>query len=458
MATSGTSTITPTSKSKIGLLTCIFLTVAITIGNGIYTNLGFQLVTISNGFTILALWGIAGLCALCGALSYAELASRLPHSGGEYYYLSKIYHPALGTMAGIITLLAGFIAPVALASIAFGHYFQACFSGCPALLSSCLLITVVTVAHLFNIHFSALFQDSITIFKFLLIGIILYFGFRYVSISPTLLLPSSSAIKELLQPNTGVALLFCFYAYSGWNATVYIADDVASSRRTVGVSLVVGTLLVIFIYLLLNTIFLLAAPMNELRGTLDIATIAMKHLIGESGGRIMSGLIAGSLIAGVSGMIWVGPRIIETMGKEIPSLSFFSIVSSKNIPIYSALLQYVAIIVVLLTSSFSALLISTQVAVIFCSLLSVLGLMLLRYRESKARIYNNRQEVPKNIPDQSGFSCPLYPVPPLVFTVVSTVALFYTIKSNPYEATIGVAIILLGLALHFFLTYWSKNK
>ena len=232
------------ARPKIGLVTCIFLTVAITIGNGIYTSLGLQLLTISHGFTILALWGLGGLCALCGALSYAELAARLPHSGGEYYYLSKIYHPALGTMAGVITLFAGFVAPISLACMAFGKYLHACFPSCSPLAASIILITLVTIAHLFNLSFSAAFQDIITIFKFGLIALFLYLGFRYASISPRVLLPSSATWHELLQPNSGVALLFCFYAYSGWNSTAYIADDVATSQRTVGWSLVIGTLLV----------------------------------------------------------------------------------------------------------------------------------------------------------------------------------------------------------------------
>jgi len=144
------------------------LTAAITIVNGIYTSLGLQRLAISHGFTILALSGIGGLCALCGALSYAELASCLPHSGGEYYYLSNIYHPSLGTMAGVIALYAGFVAPIALACMACGKYLHSCFPSCNSLVASLALITFVTMAHLFNLSFSAFFQDLITGLKFFL--------------------------------------------------------------------------------------------------------------------------------------------------------------------------------------------------------------------------------------------------------------------------------------------------
>lgn len=430
------------ARPKIGLITCIFLTVAITIGNGIYTSLGLQLLTISHGFTILVLWGIGGFCALCGALSYAELASRLPHSGGEYYYLSKIYHPALGTMAGVITLFAGFVAPISLACMAFGKYLNSCFPICHPLTASIALISFVTLAHLVNLSFSAFFQDFITGFKFFLITLILYLGFRYASIPPRLLLPSASTWNELFQPSSGVGLLFCFYAYSGWNSTTYIADDVAASQRTVGWSLVIGTLLVTMTYLLLNVVFLLSAPMEALRGVLDVATVAATHLVGETGGKMMALLIAGGLVAGVSGMTWIGPRMTQVMGQNLPVLFWLSHTSANNIPWRATLLQYGLVIIVLLTSSFKMLLIATQIPVLFCSLLGVLGIIVLRQREKK----KEQKKITKSL--ASLFACPFYPFPPLLFATIIVAALLYTVITDFGEAIWGLSIIVVGLMLH----------
>lgn len=432
---------------KIGLLTCIFLTVGITIGNGIYTSLGLQLLTISHPFTILALWIVGGLSALCGALSYAELASRLPHSGGEYYYLSKIYHPALGTMAGVITLFAGFVAPISLASMAFGKYLEDCFPHCNSLVASIALITFVTIAHLFNLSFSAFFQDLITAFKFLLIALFLYLGFRYASLSPRLLLPTTSGWHELLQPSSGVALLFCFYAYSGWNSTTYIADDVAASQRTIGWSLIIGTLTVMLIYLLLNVVFLLAAPIQELRGVVDVATVVSKHLIGTTGGKMMALLIATGLVAGVSGMTWIGPRITQVMGKNLSTLSWLSHTSANNIPWRATLLQYALVIIVLLTSSFKMLLVATQIPVLLCSLFGVLGIIVLRQREKRQPLSST--EHPTSLPaTHPPFPCPWYPLPPLIFAAIGIFAILYTIITDFHEALWGICLIVLGLILH----------
>src|SRR6187200_2678934 len=109
---------------KVSLLTATCIVIANMIGTGIFTSLGFQVGDLPSGFTIVALWAIGGLCALCGALAYGELAATLPRSGGEYHFLSVIFHPVVGFVAGWLSITAGFAAPVALAAIAFGKYFN----------------------------------------------------------------------------------------------------------------------------------------------------------------------------------------------------------------------------------------------------------------------------------------------------------------------------------------------
>ncbi len=425
---------------KVGLITCVFLVAATMVGNGIYTSLGMQLASISSSFTILALWGLGGVVALCGALSYAELSSQMPHSGGEYYYFTKIYHPAIGTMAGIITQMAGCMGPIALASMAFGKYFQAMFPSVPPIISSLLLVTAVTGMHLIDLGVSATFQDITTGLKFFLIAIICYLGFRYASVPLSSLLPSQLAIKELFQPTSVVTLLFCYYAYSGWNAATYIADDVNTSQRTVGQSLIIGSLFVMSVYLLMNAVFLLAAPLSELRGVLDVGRVVATHLLGQQGGRMMSALIAIGLIASISAMTWTGPRIMHTMGKNLFALRWFGHASSKNIPLRAILFQYVVVIALLLTSSFKVILVSTQFALISCELLGVLSVIVLRKRSQATD--------GSSLASSSYFRSPLYPLPQLFFAIVSIMALLYTVVTNSFEALLGIILILSALATY----------
>src|SRR4026209_1432431 len=123
-------------QRTIGFVTASSIVIANIIGTGIFTSLGFQVADIQSGFPLLLLWIIGGIAALCGALCYGELSAALPRSGGEYHFLSQIYHPALGFMAGFISATGGFAAPIALAAMAFGQYFNGVFgAGSPGVLS-----------------------------------------------------------------------------------------------------------------------------------------------------------------------------------------------------------------------------------------------------------------------------------------------------------------------------------
>src|SRR5919205_3201490 len=123
-------------KHTISPLTATCIVVANMVGTGIFTSLGFQVTGLPTGFSILALWIAGGICALCGALSYAELGAALPRSGGEYNFLGVIYHPALGFLAGWISATIGFAAPVAIAAMAFSTYLSDVIPGLNALILS----------------------------------------------------------------------------------------------------------------------------------------------------------------------------------------------------------------------------------------------------------------------------------------------------------------------------------
>jgi basic amino acid/polyamine antiporter, APA family len=119
------------ASKKVSCLTATNLVVANMIGTGVFTSLGFQVAAIRSDTALLALWAIGGIVSFCGALCYAELAATLRRSGGEYRFLSSIYHPSIGFIAGWISATVGFAAPIALAAMAFGSYLQAVVPAIP---------------------------------------------------------------------------------------------------------------------------------------------------------------------------------------------------------------------------------------------------------------------------------------------------------------------------------------
>jgi amino acid transporter len=141
-----------TPPRTIGFVTACSIVIANIIGTGIFTSLGFQLADIQSGFALLMLWVVGGIAALCGALCYGELSAALPRSGGEYHFLSQIYHPALGFMAGFVSATVGFAAPIALAAMAFGRYLHGVLDfGSPVILSFAV-VWQVALFHLKNMR------------------------------------------------------------------------------------------------------------------------------------------------------------------------------------------------------------------------------------------------------------------------------------------------------------------
>jgi basic amino acid/polyamine antiporter, APA family len=425
---------TAAPKRTVGFITACSIVIANIIGTGIFTSLGFQLNDIQSGFALLMLWVIGGIAALCGALCYGELAAAMPRSGGEYHFLSKIYHPALGFMAGFVSATVGFAAPVALAAMAFGQYFNGVFgAGSPVVLSF-VVVWIVTVFHLGNLQIGSAFQNVSTLVKLLLICALIGAGFFVPSRQPISFLPAPGDNASILSGAFAVALVYVMYSYSGWNASAYISSEIKRPERNVPRSLLVGTGLVMVIYVLLNAIFLATTPAEELKGQLEIALIAGKHIFGENGGRFAGAVICLGLVAAISSMTWIGPRVTMSMGEDHWLLRWLGGKNEHGIPTNAILLQLLFVNLLLLTQSFQDVVRYTQFSLLLCSLLAVLGVIVLRF---------TAPEITRP------YRVWLYPVPPVVFSIITIWMIFYLLRSHTAESLAGLATALLGLLLYF---------
>ena len=163
---------------KLSLLTATAIAVADMVGIGVFTSLGFQVGGDATPFSVLMLWVVGGVAAMCGALCYAELAAAFPRSGGEYNLLSRIYHPVVGFIAGWISATVGFAAPIALAALAFGEYGRTLFPGASPILLANGIVWAVALVQLTGINGSAKFQNISTILKIVLIAGLILAGLR----------------------------------------------------------------------------------------------------------------------------------------------------------------------------------------------------------------------------------------------------------------------------------------
>src|SRR5450432_1252862 len=287
---------------RISLLTATCIVVANMVGTGIFTSLGFQVGDLPTGFAIMALWTMGGICALCGALSYAELGAALPRSGGEYHFLREIYHPALGFAAGWISATVGFAAPVAIAAIPFGIYIASIFPSLNPLFLALAVVWIVTAILLRDLPLGAKFQNSATVLKVALIGIIIVAGFAVHSTNVVSFLPRKLDGPLLVSPIWAVSLFWVMYAYSGWNASTYIVGEVRNPARTIPLSVGLGTVVVMALYLGANAAFLRTTPAAEMMGKQQVAVIAGAHIFGAAGAKVMAAFICLGLISTVSAM------------------------------------------------------------------------------------------------------------------------------------------------------------
>ena len=249
---------------KVGLITCTALALANMIGTGVFTSLGFQVPAIPSPFLILLVWALGGVVALCGALSYAELSAALPRSGGEYNFLSAIYHPAVGFMGGFISVTVGFSAPIALSAMALGKYMTAALPGIPAALVSVVAVVLLAAAHSLTVRASGNFQVVITSLK---VGLITAFiGLGFLLRGPFLFAPREGDFSLILGGPFAVSLMFVLYSYSGWNAAAYIIGEVREPQRTVPAALLLATVIVTILYVFLNAAFLASGPMDSFSG------------------------------------------------------------------------------------------------------------------------------------------------------------------------------------------------
>jgi len=411
------------------------------VGTGVFTSLGFQVLGIDNGFALLMLWLVGGLIALCGAVCYGELAAAMPRSGGEYHYLSQIYHPALGFLSGWVSATVGFAAPTALAALALGEYAKSLWPALHPTGLSVAVVLVLTVVHGTSTRAGSRLQVIVTALKVVVLLVFIAAGTVVGEGQPISFAPSTASWQAMLSPAFAVSLVFVSYAYSGWNAAVYLTGEIDNPSRNLSRILLVGTAIVLFLYVGLNYVFLRSTPIAGLKGQVEVGFVAATSLFGTLGGRLMGGVIAALLVSTVSSMVFAGPRIVQTMGEDIPALRWLAPRSQAGIPVRALLLQTAITLAFVLRPSFKEVLVYAGFVLNLFTFLTVLGLFILRWRQP-------------NLPRP--YRAWGYPVTPLVFLALSGWTLAFIIRDKPWESLYGLATLAVGAVVYLLTTRTSR--
>ena len=425
-------------NTKFRYTTVMAVVIANMIGTGVFTSLGFQLIDIQSGFAILLLWALGGLIAICGSMTYAELGAALPRSGGEYNFLSEIYHPCAGFISGWISATIGFAAPTALAAITFAAYLMSIFpnidNNWSRQLVASALIVILAIIHSSSRKNSGGLQVAFTLIK---IGIIVLFCLSAILLTnntqPISFTPSHEDIDLIIDGSFAISLIYVSYAYTGWNAATYLSSELENPQKTLPWVLIFGTIIVTVLYVSLNYVFLKVTPIEDMQGKLEVGYIAAQSAFGSVAADLTGIALALLLISTVSAMTLAGPRVLQVIGEDFKILRILASSNKDRIPINAIYIQSLIAVIFILSSSFESILVFAGFTLALNSFATVLAIFVLRKKQPEVtRPYKT-------------FA---FPFPPLIYLVLTGWTLYFVLINRPIEVLFSFMIIVSGGILY----------
>jgi len=432
---------------KIGLFPLTNIVVANMIGAGIFTTSGLLMRDLGDPLVMLGLWAFGGLIALCGALAYGELGAAIPRAGGEYAFLSELYHPLLGFLSGWASFFVGFSAPIAASAIGFSEYFTRAVPGLPGSgggflrkALACLVILLFTAIHARGIELGARVQNVLTVAKVILIAGLVAGGLASGNGQWSHFAQGGGFRLDFAGlKSAGLALMWIMFAYSGWNASAYIGSEVREPAKTLPRSLILGTGIVVLLYAGLNVLFLYALSPAEMSGVISVAGLAAGKLFGPSFETVLSLLISFALFSSLSAFIILGPRVYYSMARD--GYFFKSVARIHPVlgaPSRAVALQGLIAMVIVVSGSFDQILTYMGFSLGIFPLFAVLGVFKLRRK------------------GMSVTRMPGFPVAPAIYIIAGTAILVLGFLQSPGPS--GVAILTMAAGLPAFYFFRKKGK
>jgi APA family basic amino acid/polyamine antiporter len=412
---------------QIGLVGATALVIANMIGVGIFTTTGYLLADMPSRGWVLFAWFIGGMMALLGAVCYGALARRLPESGGEYFFLSRTIHPSVGYISGWLSLFVGFSAPIAASAYGIGVYLKPWMFGVDPKWAGTIAILIIALVHGTGVRKGLLMQNLMVGLKLmLLVGFLSWVGFKLDEPTP---MPS----WDFQYGAFSVSLVWIFFAYSGWNAVVYIAGEIKEPHRNLSKSMLLGTTAVIALYLALNVTLLWGADPEAIKGKENVASIVAESLGGTRLAGFISLLIVVSLTTSVSAMLMAGPRVYAKMAEDgyLPSW-----MKSPNPPGHANMaIQLVVVLLMLWVPRFRDLITYIGFTLGIGTALTVGGLIRLKRKEG------------------ANIRVPGWPVTPALFLAMVLWVTLFSIWNNPLPSFLGLLTVGAG-----WLAWWIQEK
>lgn len=443
-------------RRELGVWGAASIVVGTVIGSGIFLVPKTMILQVGDVQTLFAVWIAGGLLSLGGALTYAELSAMMPEAGGEYNYLREAYGPFFGFLYGWTQMWVAKSGSVATLATGFFYYLANFW---PALEKVALRLPVPLGDGGGDLEIRS--GQLLAMGLILTLGLINWHGLRAgagVQIAATLLkvgLIAGIVVAGLVAGRTGSggpvpapagaagffgALVAALWAYDGWNNVTMVAGEVKNPQRNLPLALVLGTALVVVIYLLTNVAYFHVLSPGEVAASDRVAAEMMRRILGEGGASVVSLAAMISIFAALNGSILSGARVPYALAVDGLFFRRFAQVHEKHhVPGFSILALSAWSSVLILTGRYDQLL----TLVIFPSWIL--------YGMATAAVFVLRRKQPDR---PRAYRTLGYPIVPLLFVFVAAVLIYFTLKNSPRESLIGLVLIAAGLP---FYNHWRAK-
>ena len=446
----------PKLDRQLGLFDSTMMVVGIVIGSGIFMTTGLMADALPSASLILIVWLLGGLQMLAGALTYAELGAAMPKAGGQYVYLREAYGslPAFlfgwvafiayltGTNAAIAVAVAehlgSFYPSISTHNIVIGFDY---FSISGGQIFAISLILILSFINYLGILFGKWIQNVFTILK---IGSILFFALAGLFISTGnhidfSINPTSMSIGSILT-GMGIALVAVTWTVGGWEYVTFAAGEIKNPKKNLPLALIIGTVVILVLYIMINIAYLKVLPMDSLIGELKVGEATAKSLYGPGIAGAFVVVVIISMFGSLNGNILVGPRISYAMAKDKLFFSKAAEVHPKfHTPGNAIMIQGVWASVLALSGTFEEII----TLVVFVNFMMWIA--------ASSTVFVLRKKEPEL---ERPYKVWGYPYVPAFFIIFSSAIMINTFFESPQQSLMGIGLTLLGIPAYL---YWKKN-
>ena len=441
------------SKQKLNLFSFTMIVVGLVIGMGIFRTAATSAKDAIAPSVYFSAWIIGGIVALCGALTYAEIGSRYPVTGGYYKVFAKAYHPSIAFAINCLILVSNAASLSGVALVGSGYLLKILpgnWNDTDKALLSCIAIIIFYIINLRGLKISSLAQNILMLIKITMILVLiaaLFFPQHYAHNDTQQITSASTSAFDWIK-SLGISLVAVSFTYGGYQQTINFGNEVHQPAKNIPRGIFFGITIIIVLYLLVNLSYYNLVGFNQMKNEREIAYVVMDKIFGQTGATIFSAFLFLGVLAYVNGLLMSNPRVMFAMGEDGSLPKIFSRQNNKTGVLTFSLTVFAIVCIIILFFS-----LQFERILTFSIFLDCFGMIL-----SSATIFWFRKKT-KHLEDKEIFKMKLFPLAPLIFItayvfVGISIALDY--DKNNYAALIGLSVLSVFIVIYFLLH--QKNK